>query len=103
MSQVQVVWKLCISFLLVTVTVLQVLAVLTPEWIEIQCQDGSMNIGLWQYCGEPVIRKNDNSDTENGTENALLNLFAWGQDSNFCISLDFPVNVLRKDPGNQYS
>ncbi len=99
MVKVHTAWKLGIFLLLLIATILQVLSVLTPEWIQIQCQNGTMNIGLWQYCGDPVSVKHGNSDNGNITKKALLNLFMWDSESNSCISLDFPVNVLKRSPG----
>ena len=72
-------------FLLVCITI-HLIAVISPNWYEVQCQNGTLSLGLWQYCGDPVEIVMAN--TSNGHANpAIIDVFGYKQESETCITL----------------
>ena len=79
-------WIIITLLLLVVCAVIQLLAVISPNWFEVHCKNGTISLGLWQYCGDPVellMINKSNGDTNP----AILHLYGYKQEPEICTSV----------------
>ena len=70
-------------FLLIS-SVIQLVVVISPNWFEVYCNNGTVILGLWQYCGDPLKALTNNTGD---TQAAIIDLFGYKQETETCKAL----------------
>ena len=65
--------------------VIQLVVVISPNWFEVYCNNGTLILGLWQYCGDPLKALTNNTED---TQAAIIDLFGYKQETETCKTLE---------------
>ena len=79
-------WIIISLLFLLLSSAIQLVVVISPNWFEVYCNNGTLIIGLWQYCGDP-LKASLTNNTED-TQTAIIDLFGYKQESQSCKALE---------------
>ncbi len=102
MGSITVQWRLWIFSvltLLLLATLIHGVAILTPKWLHFSCGNGTVELGLWQYCCETdtptwyekpskIMERDVISDTPNKK-----------REDKFCANVDMESTKTVRKPG----
>ena len=78
-------WIIISLLFLLLSSVIQLVVVISPNWFEVYCNNGTLILGLWQYCGDPLKALANNTGD---TQAAIIDLFGYKQETETCKTLE---------------